>query len=146
MVPRGKRQVVILDGSERVTATGARLELRCLLLETDAKYSLRWARKTPIGAWLPAQNEQPTDGVLIVPELSEQDAGIYECQAWDSEIDRAVSSDEVKVTVNGEHDLVTVVRVEGGPVKYVVVGESVELKCTAPGKGCPDAGQPRSDP
>lgn len=134
VVPRGKRQVVILDGSERVVASGARLELRCLLMDVDSKLKLRWVKKSPTGSSLPIQNYQPHEGVLIVPDLTGDDAGIYECQAWDSEGDRVVSSDEVKVTSNGDHDLVTVVTVDGGPMKYLTVGDLLELKCTAPGK------------
>lgn len=125
--------MVILGGNHRPTEVGTRLELRCLLTDTGPRYDLRWIRKQPPGASIPVRHEQRTEGSLVIAEFSRDDAGTYECQAWDEETKNVISSAEVTVTVVGEQDPLSVVEIEGSRIRALTVGDDLVLMCSAPG-------------
>lgn len=132
MLPRGKRDVVIIGASERPVAIGGTLNLQCVLSDPKPDQTLRWIR---IDGDLPRDADTSGAGTLVISGFQPDYAGVYECQQVEQATDHVLSSSTVKVVVEGpgQFENLNLVQVDGPSIKVVKIGETFSLKCSAPG-------------
>ncbi|XP_070207543.1 basement membrane-specific heparan sulfate proteoglycan core protein-like isoform X4 [Littorina saxatilis] len=128
--PSQPLRVMIEEPRQITTSVGSSVRLVCVAISysSEANYVLSWSKD---GGRLPARAIDQ-NGVLVIPELQEGDAGQYTCTGSDPySIDRATAVIRIE-----DIDRSPTARIEP---RYLQVneGQSIEFRCIAEGTPAP---------
>lgn len=94
-----KQQDVVIAGCPNKNMTvGDKLQLRCALAALQPSISYRWKR---VDGTLNFRAETPGAGILLIREVTVEDSGTYECQAYNTVTNQIVGWGRVTVTIQG---------------------------------------------